>query len=1085
MPTPTSAQQLELLGVARLNAGEALERKAAGLLAYLAFQGATSRSKLAGLLWADVEDTKARMNLRQRVHRLKAAHPDLLLGSDILSLNPDVQVDALLEVPDTAGALLESHDYSDCEAFFEWLEAKRRSLEAARFEALLAQVQKLEDHGQFGDALVLAERLVALEPLSEDNHRRVMRLHYFQSDRPSAILAFERCEEILKRELGVRPLPETIELMQLIERGQELPQPMLAKPKIPLSVLRPPVLAGREHEWRALEIAWQDGQMLALHGEPGMGKTRLLLDFVGSHGPYTLIEGRPGDEAVPYSTFARLLRRTLTPGQTQKIVLLAPWQRQELARIVPELEPEVSGSLEIDQQRLFAALHALMRSLPARTVVADDLQFMDANSLGILEHFAAHLDDFRLAFAYRLGDLKNTFAEHLENLIDAGKLLRLQLEPLDPQALKTLLECLKIDGVQHLEHWLRRYTGGNPLYVLETVKNLLESTPALGQGGLGQNALGQNMLGQNMLGQNTQLPGKPVASGKIGQLIQRRLERLSAPALRLARAAAVAGSDFTADLAAKVLEINAVELSEPWAELEATQVLSGDAFAHDLIYEATLNGIPVPVKKLLHWRTAEHLRPEQAAEQYWKALAGASLTPPGFEIEPVLETFNKAAVVHCLRGAQETGHAWFERALKLAPNAAEAVRILVQQAQMLERHLRYQDAAKVLNQAETMLDEIGPVLQASVWNARAALSALGFGDARGSQTACENALEALGALDSREAQVQRANAFNYLGFSAWMQRKMPEAESCHRQALELRYQIGEVDKIADSLQNLSHVLIDRSDPAAKALLQEALQIRQTQGHVPIQIRILSDLGWLHWKLGELLKAENCFQQALLLTQATSIDVPMALHNNLAALQFLQSRYRHAKQSYQLALDGPDARFLPAMRAQLMGNIVETELHLGDYDNAERNIEIGLRLLADDHQPIQEADLHWYAGELEVLRDQIGPALNHFQSAVRAAQAGDEPFREAESWSRMARLEANQAFAQKALELQDSPTSRAAQLLLEQRLEEALEQIRKTNDPYEEARLLMDASRLRNQPDLKEIALRLLQEARDRDAENDV
>lgn len=74
----------------------------------------------------------------------------------------------------------------------------------------------------------------------------------------------------------------------------------------------------------------------------------------------------------------------------------------------------------------------------------------------------------------------------------------------------------------------------------------------------------------------------------------------------------MAGVDFSPELAAHVLETTPLELLEPWAELEAAQLLRGHAFVHDLLYEATLSGVPVSIKTYLHQQIALYLESKQA-----------------------------------------------------------------------------------------------------------------------------------------------------------------------------------------------------------------------------------------------------------------------------------------------------------------------------------------------------------------------------------------------------------------------------------------------------------------------------------------
>jgi tetratricopeptide (TPR) repeat protein len=105
--------------------------------------------------------------------------------------------------------------------------------------------------------------------------------------------------------------------------------------------------------------------------------------------------------------------------------------------------------------------------------------------------------------------------------------------------------------------------------------------------------------------------------------IERRLRQLSAPALALARVAAIAAGDFTGELAAQVLQQRAVDLADPWAELEAAQILRGETFAHDLIFETTLATVPAAVARLLHGEVAAWMEPrsDQSARiaAHWDA----------------------------------------------------------------------------------------------------------------------------------------------------------------------------------------------------------------------------------------------------------------------------------------------------------------------------------------------------------------------------------------------------------------------------------------------------------------------------------
>ena len=585
---------------------EKLERRGAVVVAYLALEGPTSRARLAGMLWPDRTDDTARANLRQRLKRLRdAVGAELIVADETLRLRPDLTVDAVqleslaftgeyADVLRFEGELLAGLEADLMPEFEEWLLLVRARLFSLRREALVAEADRLEREGILEGALGHAERLLEADPVSEEAHRRVMRLRYLRGDRAGAIQTFERCREVLRREFSLEPLPETTDLARLIEQGAALPgAPQPARISIPLTVLRPPVLVGRAAPWAALEAAWEAGIGVVVRGEPGVGKTRLMLDFTASKGPFEQIEGRPGDEGVPYAAFARHLRGLL---ERRAVDWLEPWANRELSRLAPELEPKAPLPLQSESEKLrfLEAIATLLEHLHrhgVKSIVLDDLQFMDAASFEAVAYLTARLQGkgLRFVLGHRSGELGSERAASFDRAVSGGSLAVIELRTLEPNDLSALLNSLGLTDTTDLAAALTRYTGGNPLFVLETVKNLIE-TDQIGRG----------------------LPQRMPPPGKVGALIRRRLERLSPPALRLARVAAVTGTDFTLELGAHILDLNVFDLTEPLAELESAQVMHMERFAHDLILEAALDGVPAPIRTLVHRRTAEHLETVQA-----------------------------------------------------------------------------------------------------------------------------------------------------------------------------------------------------------------------------------------------------------------------------------------------------------------------------------------------------------------------------------------------------------------------------------------------------------------------------------------
>ena len=232
-------------------------------------------------------------------------------------------------------------------------------------------------------------------------------------------------------------------------------------------------------------------------------------------------------------------------------------------------------------------------------------------------------------------------------LLDGGRLEPVRLEPLDVAGMRELLESLALPGLagDKLAAELWRATGGNPMFALETLKALIQQGVRAG----------------------SPLPRPP----NVAALVERRLRQLSATALALARVAALAGPDFDATLAAHVLALPVLALADAWQELEAAQVLKDQAFAHDLIYEATLASVPAPVRRHARRGIAEYLathdgEPARAAPHFVAAGRRAEAAARYGEARQLLE---EAARCHEL--AADPGAA-FDTRLALADLLMEA-----------------------------------------------------------------------------------------------------------------------------------------------------------------------------------------------------------------------------------------------------------------------------------------------------------------------------------------------------------------------------------------------------------------------------
>lgn len=285
MAPPPPRLLLSLAGEPEVRIGDrslSIGRREAAILCWLAIEGPTSRLRLAQVLWPDGSADAARAALRQRLFQLRRlTGAELVVGSQTLSLGSDVAHDL-----DGADRVLGEREPAIGAVFDTWLEGQRASRRSRVRNGLVERAERAEAAGEWAEAIRQARALLEQEPLSEDAHRRLIRLLYLSGERPQALLAFDRCERLLKDEVGVAPSPETLALLQTIVRAEAAAADKAgstARSAVPAAVLRPPLRVGHGRAAEAVAAclgACDAGAVCIVVGEPGMGKSRLLADLV-------------------------------------------------------------------------------------------------------------------------------------------------------------------------------------------------------------------------------------------------------------------------------------------------------------------------------------------------------------------------------------------------------------------------------------------------------------------------------------------------------------------------------------------------------------------------------------------------------------------------------------------------------------------------------------------------------------------------------------------------------------------------------------------------------------------------------------
>jgi TolB-like protein/Flp pilus assembly protein TadD len=237
--TLSARYELRLLGGFELRApgGTPVElptRKCELLLSYLAMPAgrAHTRDRLAGFFWSDRGEEQAKGSLRKALSALRAA-----LGADVLAVDRDtvaLRKGALLVDAEELAGLASSAEPMPAAAerfrygefldvkpsasaeFEDWLSFERTRCRNLAQTVLERMAQGFAAAGKPAEAQLVAQRLLAIDGLREESHRLLMRLYADAGERSRAQAQFQACRDLLKRELGVEPSPETARLAREI-----------------------------------------------------------------------------------------------------------------------------------------------------------------------------------------------------------------------------------------------------------------------------------------------------------------------------------------------------------------------------------------------------------------------------------------------------------------------------------------------------------------------------------------------------------------------------------------------------------------------------------------------------------------------------------------------------------------------------------------------------------------------------------------------------------------------------------------------------------------------------------------------------
>ena len=437
------------------------------------------------------------------------------------------------------GVFLAGFSLQESPEFENWSQTERATLERQYLEALDALIEECAARGAYSDAIAYARRYLATDELAEQIHRRLIGLYAQAGERSAALRQYESCAAILERELGVTPLPETQATYQAILDGQSAIEHLAPLSWATLPTLDAP-LVGRTDALNLLTHGYARarsgrGTMILISGEPGIGKSRLLQEFVTGLGESITALVGAGHETERGLSYGVLLQalRPHAAALHRAAPDVAMRYLAELACLLPELRPHhaalpalTRAEAGLEQGRLFQALVHLCGGLAAQCppliLCLDDLQWADEVTLKWLSYLAWRMQSMPLLLlgAYRADEDQAVTLLRAE-LVRSGALHEIVLEGLSHGDVLRLLRHLsgQAIGAEHFSLRLQRETDGNPFFLLETLRAMFET------GILWQDETGWNTNLDAVTEDYRELP----LPASVSQAIMDRLRRLSVP----------------------------------------------------------------------------------------------------------------------------------------------------------------------------------------------------------------------------------------------------------------------------------------------------------------------------------------------------------------------------------------------------------------------------------------------------------------------------------------------------------------------------------------------------------------------------
>jgi predicted ATPase/class 3 adenylate cyclase len=455
------------------------------------------------------------------------------------------------------------------------------------------------------------------------------------------------------------------------------------------------------------------GQVVAAVGEAGVGKSRLVYEFV--HSPYTqgwlVLESVSVSygKASPYFPVIDLLKRyvhaedtddarTLRAKVTGQIVTLDEGLRECVPALLSLLEalPDDNPFLRLEpSQRRQRTLDGLKRILLRESqvqpllLVFEDLHWIDSETQALLDSLVESLPTSQLLL------LVNYRPEYQHAWGSKIIYTQLRLDPLLPESADTLLQALLGDdpSLLPLKHLLIERTQGNPFFLEESIRTLVETEVVVGRPGAYRLTQDRPTI---------QVPAT------VQAILAARIDRLPAEEKRLLQTAAVMGTEVPLPLLQAIADLPEDVLYRGLTHLQTAEFLYEAqlfperlyTFRHALTHEVAYGSLLQERRRALHAQIVEALEALAAdrLDEHMERLAYHALRG---------EVWEKALLYFRQAGTRASRHSAHREAVAYYEQALEALRHLPEGRDTLAQAV---DLRLILRHSLFALGEFGPII---------------------------------------------------------------------------------------------------------------------------------------------------------------------------------------------------------------------------------------------------------------------------------------------------------------------------------------------------------------------------------------